>query len=62
LRPGPGSWNAELLTRYGAPVVLRVDGDTEHRTITHMHNLDLRCRLADQADGIVFVPTVTPLR
>jgi hypothetical protein len=62
LRPGKRSFNAELLKRYDEPVVLRVDDDHEERTVTHMHNLDLRCRLSDQVDGIVFAPHVTPLR
>lgn len=62
LRPGKGSFNAELLQRSDQPVVLRVDDDDTERTITHMHNLDMRCRLSDQVDGIVFAPRVTPLR
>ena len=61
LRPGKRSWNAELLQRFDEPVVLRVAEDDEVRTITHMHNLDLRCRLSDQVDGVVFAPRVTPL-
>jgi hypothetical protein len=61
LRPGEGSLNAELFERYDHAVVLRVDDDHEERSVTHMHNLDLRCRLADQVDGIVFAPRVTPL-
>jgi hypothetical protein len=61
LRPGKESLNAELLEACPSPVVLRVDDDRTERSVTHMHNLDLRCRLADQVDGIVFAPTVTPL-
>jgi hypothetical protein len=43
-------------------VLLRVDDDNKRRTITHMHNADLECRLSEQVDGIVFAPTVSPLR
>lgn len=61
LSPGKKSWNAELLRNGIGAALLRVDGDSEPRVITHMHNLDLTCRLSEQVDGIVWVPTVTPL-
>jgi hypothetical protein len=62
LRPAPGTLNADLLARTDEPCLLRVDTDDDHDClVTQMHNAVLRCRMASQVDGIVFVPHVTSL-
>jgi erythromycin esterase-like protein len=63
LRSAPGTVDAELAARWSSPCLAVVDpADVERRRVTQMHNLVLRCRLAEQVDGVVFVPRVTPLR
>lgn len=61
LTPAPGTVDAELSESLTSPAFVDVAGDRTVRTVTQMHNLVLRCRLADQVDGLVFVPRVHPL-
>jgi hypothetical protein len=62
LRPNKGTLNEALLREFDEPTLLLVEPDDDaRRTVTHMHNLDLRCRLNEQVDAILWVPHVTPL-
>lgn len=61
LAPQRGTVDAALLRRVGRPCLLPVRAERRARKVTAMHNQVLECRLADQVDAILFVPTVTPL-
>jgi erythromycin esterase-like protein len=61
LRPGRGTFDAELLERVGRPCLVPVSDDHEVRAVTQMHNTVLRCRFDEQVDAIVFVPEVHPI-
>jgi hypothetical protein len=62
LRPARKTIDEELAKRHDAPVLIRVDEQTERSRVTQMHNLVMTCRLDEQVDAIVFAPHVTPIR
>lgn len=61
LRPPRGTLDAQLLRRLDESALITIDGDRRPRRITVMHNLVMRCCLAEQVDALVFVPHVRPL-
>jgi erythromycin esterase-like protein len=61
LLPAAGTLDAELAQRWDTPCFLSTSDDNAERDVTQMHNMVMTCRLADQVDGVVFVPRVTPI-
>ncbi len=61
LHPVPGTVNEGLTADHDRPVLLPVRRRDDPVQVTQMHDLVLTCRLHEQADAVVFAPTVTPL-